>query len=230
VVALTEGEIRDYTDLDVYPRKKLVKIHSGVDIEKFKQVSNAAVEKKHSLGLDQNGLVVGFIGWLLPIKGPMHLLNAMENVWRDHEDVVLVFIGKGDLDVDLRTAALKTSANGRVNFLGWRNDIDEIMPIFDIFVLPSLNEGMGRVLVEAMAAGKPIVASNVGGIPDLVQHDYNGLLVPPGDEKALAASIKQLINDPQKAKSMGQRGREHCYQFSIESMIEKIDQLYCDLF
>ena len=226
VVALTDRESREYTDLNVYPEDKLVQIHSGVDIEKFKQVPVNAVEKKRSLGLDQNGRVVGFIGWLLPIKGPMHLLKAMEDVWQDYDDTILVFIGKGDLDVDLMAEALKTGANGRVNFLGWRNDIDQIMPIFDIFVLPSLNEGMGRVLVEAMAAGKPIVASNVGGIPDLVRHDDNGLLVPPGDEKALAAGIKLLLNDPEKAKNMGQRGREICDQFSIEEMIEKLDALY----
>jgi glycosyltransferase involved in cell wall biosynthesis len=229
VVALTDGEIRDYTDFNVYPREKLVQIHSGVDIEKFKREPVSAVEKKRSLGLDQNGLVVGFIGWLLPIKGPMYLLNAMEDVWRDYDDTVLVFIGKGDLDVDLRTAALRTGANGRVNFLGWRNDIDEIMPIFDIFVLPSLNEGMGRVLVEAMAAGKPIVASNVGGIPDLIKHNDNGLLVPPGDEKALAAAIRLLINDPEKANLMGQFGQEFCHQFSIEAMVDKIDNLYMEL-
>jgi glycosyltransferase involved in cell wall biosynthesis len=229
VVALTAGEIKDYTELNVYPGEKLVQIHSGVDVEKFKQVPTGAVEKKRSLGLDQNGLVVGFIGWLLPIKGPMHLLKAMKDVWQDHLDTILVFIGKGDLDVDLRAEALKTSANGRINFLGWRNDIDEIMPLFDIFVLPSLNEGMGRVLVEAMAAGKPIVASNVGGIPDLVKHDHNGLLVPPGDEKALAAAIRQLINYPEKAKMMGQRGQQLCHQFSVESMAEKIDALYMEL-
>ena len=229
VVALTAGESKDYADLKLYPREKIAAIHSGVDVEKFKKVPVGAVEKKRSLGLEQKGLVVGFIGWLLPIKGPMHLLKAMEDVWRDHDDTSVVFIGKGDLDVDLRAEALKISANGRVNFLGWRSDIDEIMPVFDIFVLPSLNEGMGRVLVEAMAAGKPIVASNVGGIPDLVQHGYNGLLVPPGDEKALAAAIRQLIDDPDKAKIMGQRGRELCHQFSVESMVEKIDALYTEL-
>jgi len=230
MITLTEGEKKDYIKLCLCPPEKLIKIHSGVDIEKFKQVPVNAVEKKRALGLDPNGLVVGFIGWLLPVKGPMHLLKAMEDVWQDYDDTILVFIGKGDLDVDLMAEALKTGANGRVNFLGWRNDIDEIMPIFDIFVLPSLNEGMGRVLVEAMAAGKPIVASNVGGIPDLVQHDINGLLVPPGDEKALAAGIKQLINDPEKAKMMGQRGIEICNQFSVESMVDKIDNLYQDLF
>jgi glycosyltransferase involved in cell wall biosynthesis len=181
------------------------------------------------LGLAQNGLIVGFIGWLLPIKGPMHLLKAMDYVWHEHPEASLVLVGKGDLDVDLRAEALRKNTNGKVKFLGWREDIDEIMPIFDIFVLPSLNEGMGRVLVEAMAAGKPVVASNVGGIPDLVQHDYNGLLVAPGDEKALAASIKQLISNPEKAKLMGQRGREFCRQFSVESMVEKIDILYGQL-
>jgi glycosyltransferase involved in cell wall biosynthesis len=229
VVALTAGESKDYVDLKLYPREKIATIHSGVDVEKFKKAPVGAVEKKRSLGLEQKGLVVGFVGWLLPIKGPMHLLKAMEDVWQDHDDTRVVFIGKGELDVELRAEALNISANGKVSFLGWRSDIEEIMPVFDIFVLPSLNEGMGRVLVEAMAAGKPIVASNVGGIPDLVQHGHNGLLVPPGDEKALAAAILQLINDPEKAKLMGQRGRELCHQFSIDAMVQKLDALYTEL-
>jgi len=229
VVALSDGEIQDYKDLNIYSREKLVKIHSGDDIDKFKRGPIRAIEKKRELGLAQNRLVVGFIGWLLPIKGPMHLLKAMKYVWQDYDDTILVFVGKGDLDVELRATALEINANSRVHFFGWRNDIDEIMPLFDIFVLPSLNEGMGRVLVEAMAAGKPIVASNVGGIPDLVQDNNNGLLVPPGDAKALAAGIRQLINDPEKAKMMGQRSRELCHQFSLEAMIGKIDKLYEDL-
>jgi glycosyltransferase involved in cell wall biosynthesis len=229
VVALTDGESRDYINLNVYPCDKIIKIHSGVDIEKFKQISNSLDAKRRSLGLRQNGFIVGFIGWLLPIKGPMYLLNAMKQIWQERNDVSLVFIGKGDLDAELRTEALKIDANGRVNFLGWRNDIEQILPLFDILVLPSLNEGMGRVLVEAMAAGKPIVASNVGGIPDLVQHDRNGLLVPPGDVKALAHSIRKLIKNPKRIKAMGQRGRELCGQFSIESMVDKIDSLYCKL-
>jgi glycosyltransferase involved in cell wall biosynthesis len=187
------------------------------------------VEKRRSLGLDQNGTVVGFVGWLLPIKGPEYLLKAMEYVWPEHPEASLVFVGKGDLDLDLRTQALEVSANGRVKFLGWRNDINEIMPVFDMLVLPSLNEGMGRVLVEAMAAGKPVVASRVGGIPDLVQHGETGYLVPPADEKALADGIKKLLDDPGNAWEMGQRGKEYCQKFSLEAMIEKLDDLYSDL-
>ena len=138
-------------------------------------------------------------------------------------------MGKGDMDVALRAEALKKSANGKVKFLGWREDIDEIMPLFDMLVLPSLNEGMGRVLVEAMASGKPVVASRVGGIPDLVRHAETGYLVPPADEKALANGIKKLLDDPAKAKQMGLRGREYCRQFSLETMIAKLDALYTNL-
>jgi glycosyltransferase involved in cell wall biosynthesis len=98
-----------------------------------------------------------------------------------------------------------------------------------MLVLPSLNEGMGRVLVEAMAAGKPVVASNVGGIPDLVRHGETGYLVPPADEKALADSIKKLLDDFGNAWEMGQQGKKLCEQFSLESMIEKLDDLYSDL-
>jgi glycosyltransferase involved in cell wall biosynthesis len=138
-------------------------------------------------------------------------------------------VGKGDLDVDLRAEALKKNANGKVKFMGWREDIDEIMPLFDMLVLPSLNEGMGRVLVEAMAAGKPVVASRVGGIPDLVRHAETGYLVPPADEEALADGIKKLLDDPEKAKQMGLRGKEYCHQFSLDAMVSKLDDLYSDL-
>jgi glycosyltransferase involved in cell wall biosynthesis len=229
MVALTDGEMDDYIDLSVCPPAKLCKIHSGVDVEKFMHANGNRVEKRRSLGLDQNQAVIGFVGWLLPIKGPDYLLKAMDDVWQVHQDASLVLAGKGDMDVDLRAEALKKNANGRVKFLGWREDIDEIMPLFDMLVLPSLNEGMGRVLVEAMAAGKPVVASRVGGIPDLVRDGVTGYLVPPADEKALANGIKKLLDDPAEAKQMGRRGQEHCRQFSLEAMIEKLDALYSEL-
>ena len=229
MVALTDGEKDDYINLSVCPPDKLLKIHSGVHVKKFMQANGNRVEKRRSLGLDQNGAVIGFVGWLLPIKGPDYLLKAMDDVWHEHQEAALVLVGKGDLDVDLRSEARKKNVNGKVKFLGWREDIDEIMPLFDMLVLPSLNEGMGRVLVEAMAAGKPVVASRVGGIPDLVRDGETGYLVPPADEKALAEGIKKLLDDPDKAKQMGLRGQEHCRQFSLETMIEKLDELYSDL-
>jgi len=229
MVALTDGEKKDYINLCVCPSDKLLKIHSGVDVKQYMQSNGDVVETRRFLGLNQNEAVIGFVGWLLPIKGPEYLLKAMAYIWQEYPETALVYVGKGRLDMDLRAQALNVGANGRVKFLGWRDDIHEIMPVFDMLVLPSLNEGMGRVLVEAMAAGKPVVASNVGGIPDLVRHGETGYLVPPADEKALADCIKKLLNDPGNAWEMGQQGKKLCEQFSLEAMIEKLDDLYSDL-
>ena len=229
IIALTEGEKKDYVNLSVGQPENLLTIHSGVDTRCYVSAPVNVIEKKQSLGLLPNGFLIGFVGWLLPIKGPMHLLRAMPKVWKEHPDISLVFVGRGNLDVELRAVTLQFNAYGRVHFLGWRDDIEEIMQIFDIFVLPSLNEGMGRVLVEAMAAGKPAVASRVGGIPDLVKDQKTGLLVPPGDEQALAEAILWFVNNPSEAKNMGAAGRLYCHRFSLEAMIEKLDHLYAKL-
>jgi glycosyltransferase involved in cell wall biosynthesis len=229
MVALTDGEKNDYINLSVCPPEKIIKIHSGVDIKHFIHRNGNRVEKRRSLGLNQNGAVIGFVGWLLPIKGPDYLLKAMDYIWQAHPETSLVLVGKGDLDLDLRAEALRKKINGKVKFLGWREDVDEILQIFDMLVLPSLNEGMGRVLVEAMAAAKPVVASRVGGIPDLVRDGQNGYLVAPADEKALAEGIIKLLDAPENAKEMGLRGQQYCQQFSLQAMIAKLDNLYSEL-
>jgi glycosyltransferase involved in cell wall biosynthesis len=229
IIALTHGEKEEYLKLSLGRPHKLLTVHSGVDIGRYMHHKIDVIEKKQALGLPSKGFIVGFVGWLLPIKGPMHLLKAMAQVWREHPRATLVFVGKGDLDVDLRAVALELEAEDRVKFLGWRDDIEEIMQIFDLLVLPSLNEGMGRVVVEAMAAGKPVVASSVGGIPDLVKHQQTGILVPPADEDALAGAIARLVENPDQAKKMGSMGRYHSYSFSLAAMIDKLDALYDDL-
>jgi len=104
------------------------------------------------------------------------------------------------------------------------------MQILDVFVLPSLNEGMGRVLVEAMASGKPIVASNVGGIPDLVKDGQNGFLVGPGDVNGLSLAMKKLIADEELRVKMGAKGRAMAQSYGVEEMIGKIDDLYTALY
>ena len=229
IIALTNGEKGDYLNFSIGKSHQFVTVHSGVDIHRYMRHKVDVIEEKQTLGLQPNGVVVGFVGWLLPIKGPMHLLNAVSKVWNYHPDVNLVFVGKGDLDVDLRARTLEINAGARVKFLGWRDDIENIMQIFDLLALPSLNEGMGRVVVEAMASGKPIVASSVGGIPDLVQHGQTGFLVPPADENALTEAIVKLIRNPEQAKKMGVKGRLRSHRFSLAAMIEKLDAVYEDL-
>jgi len=226
MVALTEGEKNDYTRLSVFNPEKIVTIHSGVKTEQFLNAKVDIEVKWRSLGLSPKGLVVGTVGWLLPIKGPMHLLKAMEDVRQAHPETSLVYVGKGDLETELRAEVRKTGVSDRVMFLGWRNDIPEIMQLLDVFVLPSLNEGMGRVLVEAMAAGKPIVASRAGGIPDLVRHGRNGFLVEAGNVDDLSAAIKKLLSNKEMREEMGKVGRTMSRNYDAQTMIEKLDVLY----
>jgi glycosyltransferase involved in cell wall biosynthesis len=170
------------------------------------------------------------VGWLIPIKGVTHLINAMAKVAEKHPKSLLVLVGKGDDKVEeeikLKEQVERVGLKDKVRFLGWRADVDEIMGCFDIFVLPSLNEGMGRVLVEAMAAGLPIVASRVGGIPDLVEDGKNGLLVAPADASALEKVISVLLKDETQRNRMGKTGKQMCLDYSTEAMVERIDNLY----
>ncbi|MFH1623647.1 MAG: glycosyltransferase family 4 protein [Pseudomonadota bacterium] len=230
MVALTEGERKDYIAFSVCDPDKIATIHSGVEIDRYMTAKVNAEDKKKSLGLGPKGLVVGTVGWLLPIKGPTYLLKAMAQVWQSHPEIKLVFVGKGELEDELRTEAFRMGVPEKVIFLGWRDDIPEIMQVLDILVLPSLNEGMGRVLLEAMAAGKPIVASNVGGIPDLVKDGHNGFLVNSGDANGLSSAIRKLIIDKKMRDEMGSRGRAMVKDYSVEKMVEKIDTLYSSLY
>ncbi len=228
-VALTQGEWDDYVSMRVSPPHKMVKIHSGVEIDRFAATKANASAIRASLGIDSSTAIIGTIGWLLPIKGPDILLRAMMDVWRAHPKAHLVLVGKGEMASELKRMVRERGKESCVHFLGWRDDIWNIFPALDIFVLPSRNEGMGRVIVEAMAAGKPVIASNVGGIPDLIEHGVNGYLFPSEDSGALAKTIIKLLEDKELAAQMGAAGKRKSRQFSVESMVEKLDQLYSEL-
>ena len=169
----------------------------------------------------------------MPEHLPTRPMLSIDPVAEHHPKSILVLVGKGDdkgeEEMRLKEQVKNLGLADRVHFLGWRADVDQIMGCFDIFVLPSLNEGMGRVLVEAMAAGLPIVASRVGGIPDLVKDGKNGLLVPPADASALAEAISDLLTDKEKRNRMGEAGKKMCRQYSAEAMVEQIDNLYKEL-
>jgi glycosyltransferase involved in cell wall biosynthesis len=185
------------------------------------------------LGISPDSLVVGYVGWLIPIKGVIYLVRAMAKVLQRHPNSLLLLVGKGDdkgkEEIILIEQVKSLGLSDRVRFLGWRPDVDEIMTCFDLLALPSLNEGMGRVLVEAMAVGLPIVATRVGGIPDLVKHGENGLLVPPADAGALGGAITELLIDKAGRERMGENGRKMCRAYSAETMLEQINILYLRL-
>ena len=230
IIALTSREKKDHLLFNIANEDKFVVINSGVDLNKFKTLPLNEIQNfKRKLGIPENSLIVGTVGRLVPIKGPAFLIEAAKLIVPKYPSTLFIFTGDGHLKQELKKKTLEMGIEDNIIFLGWRDDVARIISIYDILVLPSLNEGMGRVLVEAMALGKPIVASDIGGIPDLITHGKNGFLVPPKSPELLAKYIQILIEKKERRESMGQTGKKNALNFSRESMVERITALYKEL-
>jgi glycosyltransferase involved in cell wall biosynthesis len=226
IITLTEREKKDHLRFSIALEEKFTVIHSGVDLSKFSGVQIDAFQTRNKLGIPENAFVIGTVGRLTAVKGHKFLLEAASEMVKENHNAFFVFLGDGELLNELTKMASVLRIENKVKFLGWRSDVADVMSTFDVFALPSLNEGMGKVLVEAMAMGKPIIASDVGGIPDLVQPGENGLLVPPEDAAAIADAIKYLYNDSEKRMNVGKKGRAIAAHYDVKTMIEKISRLY----
>ncbi len=229
LVMLTEQEKNDHLHFHIAPKDKFSVVHSGIDLNRFSNLSVDPTAMKKRLGIPEDNMVVGTTGRLTHVKGHRYLIEAAGKVLDVRLDTTFVFLGDGELLNELKDMVTKLDIEENVKFLGWRDDVAEVMSVFDIFVLPSLNEGMGRVLVEAMALGKPIVASDVGGIPDLVVNGENGFLVPVGNVGSLADGINRLIQSSGMRKKMGRCGKKIAADYSADAMVQKIDRLYWEL-
>ncbi|MDO9542467.1 MAG: glycosyltransferase family 4 protein [Kiritimatiellia bacterium] len=226
IITLTEQENKDYLGRHIAPASRFTTIHSGVALEKFFNSRVNPANMKKELGIPEDVFVVGTVGRFAPIKGHKYLIAAAQKALLAIPGMIFVFLGDGELLDELKAQAAGAGIQDNVMFLGWRPDVAGVMSTFDVFILPSLNEGMGKVLVEAMAMGKPIIASAVGGIADLVIHEENGMLVPGADAEAIAGSIERLYRDPARRKIMGEKGKVMAAGYSAESMTRKIDRLY----
>ena len=230
IVALTHREKADYISYRTCPEEKITVIHSGIELNKFQEYPLAEKTKlKKEIGLPGDSFVVGTVGRLVPVKGPEFLIKASQTIIPAHPNTYFLFAGDGPLKKDLQKKAKEAGEEKNIVFLGWRDDIAHILSVFDVFCLPSLNEGMGRVLVEAMAHGIPIVASEVGGIPDLITPGKNGFLVPPKNPEELAKHIQILIEDENKRRKMGEAGKKMAPRFSHDTMVKNIAELYEEL-
>ena len=226
IVTLTPQEKADHLRFHIAPEDKFTVIHSGVDLGGFLAHRSDPAETKASLGIPQEMIVVGTVGRLTAVKGQEVLIRTASELIRQGENIFLVFLGDGELRLHLEQLATRLGIAGYVCFLGWRSDVARIMAVCDIFCLPSRNEGMGKVLVEAMAMGIPIIASDIGGIKDIVRPEENGLLIPVGDAAVWAEAISGLCRDPERPRRMGDAGKQMAPHYGAEAMIKKIDQLY----
>jgi glycosyltransferase involved in cell wall biosynthesis len=245
LIALTEAERREHLELGVGRPGQWATVHSGVDFAPFQACHGLRDAVREELGLPPDAVVLGTVGRLVPVKGQSFLIDAFARLVPQYPRLQLLLIGDGPLREELASRArslnlsihqdngtlpLPVPRAATVHLLGLRQDVPRLLSAMDLFVLPSLNEGMGRVLVEAMAMELPCIASRVSGIPDVVDDGRTGLLVPPRDPEALASATRRLLERPDLAREMGRRGRERVVpEFGVGRMIEKLENLYREL-
>ena len=185
------------------------------------------IELRHEIGLNGEDQVVGAVGSLYPVKGHRHLIDAVPASIQACPRTKFIIIGRGDQETQLKNQAKELGIDRYVHFLGLRQDIPRLLSIMDVFVLPSLSEGLSVATLEAMASGKPVVATRVGGNPELVVEGETGFLVPSEDNRALAEGIVTLLLDSARARSMGRKGQERVQQlFRMDTMIDNYERLY----
>lgn len=211
------------------PAHKIRVIYNGIDPDQFHVRESQAVVRR-ALGLPVGVPVIGCIGRLELIKGHSYLIDAMAQIRAYLPQAILLIVGTGTAQVMLQEQVRKRGLSGVVLFLGERQDIPPLLRAMDLFVLPSLDEGFGIALLEAMAMELPVVATHVGGIPEVVDNGKTGILVPPWDSGALAQAIVALLKDEEKSHRMGMLGKERVLsRFTAQRSVAQLESLYQSL-
>jgi len=230
LIAVSDA-MRDYliTVYKLHP-SRVVRIYNGINVGSFGRSrikSPDGVSLRTEYNLSSNDFVVGFIGRLVNGKGLIDLLQAMRIVVSLHRRSYLAIAGRGPLLSLLKRKARDLGIGDHVIFLGYRSDISSILAQIDVLALPSLSEGLPLSVLEAMAAGKAVVATPVGGIKELIKPGETGLLVAPRSPGALADAILLLVNDRDHRKDLGLRARAFIeHKFDSRLMLEKYDSMY----
>lgn len=211
--------------LGFIPRKNLYYIHGvGVDLKAFIQAVPRA-SLKEELGIGNNDVIVTCVGEFTPGKNHAFLLEAWKKLTAENKFIRLLLIGKGEMQDKLKTKIEKEQIP-QVHLLGFCHNVPDLLQISDIFTLVSKREGLPKSIMEAMAAGKPVVATNVRGSWDLVEHGRTGLLVKPGDVDGLVSALKKLIVNPGLRSDMGMEGQKKIQEYSLEKILAEMAAIY----
>ena len=208
---------------------KVITIYNGIEPAPY-TTAQPRNEVLKSLGLDPEKKVVGTVARLAPQKGVLYFVKAAAILCRE-PGINFLVVGDGPLREELEAEAAKLGLGERIIFAGHRRDVDKILTCLDVLVLPSVTEGLPLIILEAMAAACPVVATSVGGVPEAVEDGKTGLLVPAMDERALAGAVKKLLANPDAARDMGLAGRRRVQGcFSVSEMVRKTELLYLEAF
>lgn len=228
IVVVAECLKNNLIKCEKFKEKKISVIHNGIDADIY-NVKTDCKEIRTKIGIDETANVVGMVARFDPIKNHKCLIKAMKQVVSELPKTVLLIVGDGPIRSELEMLVSDLMLGKNVKFLGMRTDIPDLLSAMDVFVLCSKSEGLSVTLLEAMAAGKAVVATSVGGNSELIEHGINGMLVPPNDENSLSEAILACLKDKSKALAMGTVASQKVAEnFTLDIMIRKYEKVYCE--
>jgi glycosyltransferase involved in cell wall biosynthesis len=220
-------ELADYFCATTGVRRARVRVvHNGIDVSRY-----AAVPRDRglaeTLGIPRDAFVVGTLGNLYPVKGHADLVRALGLLRERCPRMHLVMLGRGEMREPLLSLAASLRVPHRLHLAGFREDAAAWLGVMDAFAMPSLSEGMPLSLLEAMAAGLPIAATRVGGVPEALEDGRTGLLVPPGDPRALAGALARIAEEPVWSRDLGRAAQRHVREhFALDAMVRQYQETY----
>jgi glycosyltransferase involved in cell wall biosynthesis len=226
VLISVSDDLRQFLIANGYRRDKITVIHNGI-LSRDVEPSISADRQKDELKLERGAFVIGTLGRMVAVKGHKYFLVGAKRVLEKHENVVFVIAGDGPLMQETRQEVNQLGIEKKVRLIGFRNDPFNILNMFDIFVMTSLHEGIPMVLLEAMCLGKPIIATKVGGIPEIISDRRNGLLILPMDPEEFASKCIELIGDSALRDQLSNNARnDFISHYDVGRVAEKVEQLY----
>jgi glycosyltransferase involved in cell wall biosynthesis len=229
-IAVSDDARREMLKHNTIPPERVRVILNGIDLAPYRQLDPTDNALRRELGIAAGTPIVGVVARLAPEKDHATLLRAFRTVRERGVAAELVIVGGGELEATLRTLCHELGIESAVHFLGFRKNIPQLVHGMDLFVLPSRMEGVSLTLLEAMAAGKPVIATRVGGNPEVVVDHETGYLVGPGGADSLAAAMTRLLSQPALASQFGRAGRERALSaFSADRMVDAYAAQYAEV-
>ncbi len=230
VLSVSEAHRKKVTAIVGFPHGQIKAIVNGVDTERFSPKPEIKNEVRAKLGLKKDRICIGTVGSLRPVKNQMLLINACKVVFSRFEHVEVLIVGEGPLKTQLMQTVASLGFSERIHFAGSQSNIPEILNALDIFVLPSLSEGMPNAVLEAMACGLPVIATAVGGVPEVIDNPRDGIVIDSQDEEALVSALTHLLENKDSRAEMGTQGRLRMLKhFSLKKMVRTYETLYQDM-
>lgn len=228
VVAVSEIVKKDILKYDGLAEDKITVIYNGIDIGKFTNINASGIRSEYGISADIP--VVGTVGRLTPQKGQRCLIEAIWKIKNKFPQIMLFIVGDGPIREELRVYAKTLGIDNNIIFTGLRRDIPALLASMDIFIFPSLWEGLPNALIEAMAAGKPIIATDIPPVREVLSSGEIGILVPPNNSDAIADSIEFLLHDETLAENLRTAARDRAFSsFNIDTTVNQYTDLFTNI-